>query len=171
MLCQSVCYSSPLMNAGFLPTLWYTHTMKVAKTYTLSPEARSEIRAAIARSLGEERAVQLAYLFGSFLSDDGFNDIDLGILIDETEVPDERQRFQYQLQLGVQLERDIGYPVDVVILNEASLALRFRVVSEGEVLVCRDEQQRVAFEVRTRALFFDFLPHLTFYYQKLVLAR
>lgn len=125
----------------------------------------------MARSLAEERPIQLAYLFGSFLSDDGFNDIDLGILIEETEMPDERHRFQYQLCLGVRLEREIGYPVDVVILNEASLALRFRVVSEGDVLVCRDEQQRVTFEVRTRALFFDFLPHLNFYYQKLVLAR
>lgn len=50
--------------------------------------------------------------------------------------------------------------VDLVVLEEAPLELRGRVVQEGRLIYSSDEPRRVAFEVRTRSEYFDFLPYL-----------
>ncbi len=55
----------------------------------------------------------------------------------------------------------MGVPhVDIVALDRASLELRGRVVQEGRPIYSADEPGRVAFEVRTRSEYFDFLPTL-----------
>jgi hypothetical protein len=48
--------------------------------------------------------------------------------------------------------------VDLVDLRRAPLRLRGRVLAEGRLLYSADEPGRVAFEVRTRSEYFDFLP-------------
>ncbi len=48
--------------------------------------------------------------------------------------------------------------VDLVDLQRAPLQLRGRVLTEGRLLYSADEPGRVAFEVRTRSEYFDFLP-------------
>jgi hypothetical protein len=50
--------------------------------------------------------------------------------------------------------------VDLVVLDEATLELRGRVLQEGRLIFSSDESRRVAFEVRTRSEYFDFLPTL-----------
>lgn len=145
--------------------------MKVAKAFSLAPEERSRVEGRLRELLAEEAALLLAYLYGSFVAGTGFNDIDIAVLMDETGFSAERELFEYQLALAVKLEREVRpFPVDIICLNRAPLPLRFRVVSEGVLLLCKDEQQRIEFESRTRVLFFDFLPHLEFYYEKLVLG-
>jgi len=146
--------------------------MKVAKAFSLSPEERNRVRERFRALLAEEPAILITYLYGSFVAGTGFNDIDLAVLIDEARFKDERELFEYQLALAVRLERELRpFPVDILVLNRAPLPLRFRVVSEGALLLSKDERQRIEFESRTRVFFFDFLPHLEFYYEKLVLGR
>jgi len=48
--------------------------------------------------------------------------------------------------------------VDLVDLERAPLLLRGRVLQEGRLLYSADEPGRVAFEVRARSEYFDFLP-------------
>lgn len=48
--------------------------------------------------------------------------------------------------------------VDLVDLRRAPLVVRGRVLQEGRLLYSADEPARVAFEVRTRSEYFDFLP-------------
>lgn len=50
--------------------------------------------------------------------------------------------------------------IDVVRLDRAGLELRGRVVQEGRLLFSADEPARVAFEVKTRSEYFDYLPTL-----------
>lgn len=67
------------------------------------------------------------------------------------------------LELGQRLEVASGLKnVDVRLLNSAPLAARGRILTEGRLLYSADESARVDFEVRTRSLYFDFLPHLEF---------
>ena len=146
--------------------------MRVAKSFSVSPEEHNRIGGKLRVLLAEEPAILITYLYGSFVAGTGFNDIDLAVLIDEARFKDERELFEYQLALTVRLERELRpFPVDLIVLNRAPLPHRFRVVSEGAFLLSKDEQQRIEFENRTRVLFFDFLPHLEFYYEKLVLGR
>jgi len=146
--------------------------MKAGKSFSLSQQERNSVRSRVREILERESVVLFAYLYGSFVTADGFNDIDLAVWADETILKDKNEIFDYQLNLALKIEHEVGpLPVDVTVLNSAPLPLRFRVVSEGELLLSRDEPQRIEFESHTRALFFDFIPHIDFYYEKLVLGK
>ncbi len=49
---------------------------------------------------------------------------------------------------------------DVRVVNEAPIALRGELVTEGILLYSADESERVEFERRARREYFDFLPVL-----------
>lgn len=61
------------------------------------------------------------------------------------------------------LERALGRPVDLVVLNDAPVDLRTRVLRDGRILIDRDRSARIAFEVRTRNEAFDLQPILAEY--------
>ncbi|MCZ7558762.1 MAG: nucleotidyltransferase domain-containing protein [Burkholderiaceae bacterium] len=61
------------------------------------------------------------------------------------------------------IEAAIGRPVDLVVLNRAPVDLIHRVLRDGVLLVERDRNARVRFEVRARNEFFDLKPHLDRY--------
>ena len=67
------------------------------------------------------------------------------------------------LTLATDLERQLGRAVDVIALNTAPVDLRARVLRDGRLIVDRDRQARIAFEVRTRNEAFDFEPILRRY--------
>ena len=67
------------------------------------------------------------------------------------------------LDYEADLERQVGVPVQVVILNNAPPDLAHRVLRDGRVLLERDRSARLRFEVRTRNLYFDLEPFLTRY--------
>ena len=51
-----------------------------------------------------------------------------------------------------------GETIDVVVLNVAPLALRYRVLRDGKVLTCRDEQVRILYQADTVSRYLDFKP-------------
>jgi hypothetical protein len=56
------------------------------------------------------------------------------------------------------LERLLGRPVQIVVLNTAPSDLVHRVLRDGKMLVDRDRAARIRFEVRARNEFFDLEP-------------
>jgi uncharacterized protein len=67
------------------------------------------------------------------------------------------------LALEADLERLLGRPVEVIVLNSAPADLAHRVLRDGRLLFEGDRSARVAFEVRTRNEYFDLLPILRRY--------
>ena len=68
-----------------------------------------------------------------------------------------------QLDVAADLERELGVPVDVVILNSAPSDLIHRVLRDSELLVENDRSARIRFEVRARNDYFDLAPVLHAY--------
>ncbi len=104
-----------------------------------------------------EFAVVIAYLFGSQArgeQQDG-SDTDVAVLLEGELGLLERERLANRLAGALDLA-----DVDLLVLNDASLELRGRVVQEGRPIFSADEARRVAFEVRTRSEYLDFLPTL-----------
>ena len=64
------------------------------------------------------------------------------------------------LELGYTLERLLGKPVDLVILNRAPLDLIHRVLRDGVLVYDSDPSSRIRFEVQARNAYFDLLPYL-----------
>jgi predicted nucleotidyltransferase len=112
--------------------------------------------------------VQLAYLFGSQATGQAgpLSDFDVGVLFANTLSPQERFRRRLSLLaevIGVlRVQR-----VDVVVLNEAPPALRFRVIQYGKILYNQDETVRVRFEAKTMSEYFDTQPLRDLYRQRL----
>ena len=109
------------------------------------------------RSALEEAGVVAAYLFGSRAAGTQrpASDADVAVLMGRRPGLLERARLADLLAQALQVP-----DVDLVVLDEATLELRGRVLQEGRLIFSSDESRRVAFEVRTRSEYFDFLPTL-----------
>lgn len=106
--------------------------------------------------------VAAAYLFGSHArgTDTPVSDVDVAVLF---RAPPPRRLDAPRFSLEGDLERELGRTVDLVLLNDAPVDLRIRVLREGRLLVDRDRAARIAFEVRTRNEAFDLEPVLARY--------
>ena len=102
--------------------------------------------------------VSAAYLAGSLAGRATFGhltDVDIAVLLMEQIKSD--QFLDYQLYLFAELARRLeSDTIDVVILNQASLLLKLQVIKYGQILYCRDEKKRVAFETRAVMDYLDF---------------
>lgn len=99
-------------------------------------------------ALCKENAVGLIYLFGSYAQDTAnpLSDIDIAILLSNRNRQDyqELRLFFINALMRVLHKNDL----DVVLLNEASIALRFNIIKNGKLLYVNDEKQRIDFESR-----------------------
>jgi len=104
--------------------------------------------------------VAFAYLFGSVAEGRAgpASDVDVAVYL-EPDVPSERD-LDLSLELAGTLSEASGVGgIEVLVLNEAPLPIKGRVVRQRIVLFSRDEPARVAFESRTLREFFDFQIH------------
>ncbi len=121
----------------------------------MSNAPRDEVEAAVREVLAGQPWVAVAYLFGSLAQDVAgpLSDVDVGYVSAGARSADAEGRLLDDLVLRLRRE-----DVDLVDLRRAPLALRFRAVRHGRVLVCRDEVTRVRFEVETVLRYLDFKP-------------
>lgn len=123
-----------------------------------SDTERKAIRDVITQVLTARREVSLAFLFGSFVDQPVFRDVDVGVMVDPHEVPLEAE-FDFAAGLATDLEVHIRRPVDMVVLNHAPVSLRHHAV-RGEVLVSKEAELRDRLLETTWRMYADFEPFL-----------
>jgi predicted nucleotidyltransferase len=114
----------------------------------------------IKRALSVQREVAFAYIHGSILSSEHPQDVDIGVFL----YPEAYDEFLHNgdLSLGLaiplemELEKTINKKVDLQVLNVAPLSFRYRVVSEGILVVDKNIDIRITFEYLSRVKYFDF---------------
>ena len=110
----------------------------------------------------DPRGAVSAYLFGSVArgSAGPRSDVDVGVLL-----ADDPPRTLAGLLLDLEddLRQRLRLPIQLVVLNRASVDLVHRVLRDGRLLLDRDPSRRIAFEVRARREYFDLLPVLRRY--------
>nr|AFK83598.1 nucleotidyltransferase [uncultured bacterium] len=106
--------------------------------------------------------VAAAYLFGSVArgTSGPTSDVDVAVLLER---PPSAGLAGLPLDLEGDLERLLGVPAQVVVLNRAPVDLAHRILRDGKLLVDRNSSVRIAFEVRARNEFFDLKPVLDQY--------
>lgn len=109
-----------------------------------------------------DQPVRFAYLFGSQATGRAstLSDIDVAVYVNEN--TDSDTRFALRLRLPTLLARAAAIDefaegeLDVIVLNDVALRVQGQVLRDGRVIYSADEPSRVAYEVRTRGLAYDF---------------
>jgi predicted nucleotidyltransferase len=102
------------------------------------------------------------YLYGSTARGTARSDSDVDVGMVLAHVPPATLDSQ-PYESEADLERLLGRPVQIVVLNHAPADLRARVLREGRLLVDVDRGARIRFEVQTRNEAFDLEPILREY--------
>ena len=120
--------------------------------------------------LGGRSGVVAVYLFGSRARGTATPESDVDIAILYTEPP-ARSLDDLPLDIEADLERMLGLPVHVVVLNHAPVDLVHRILRDGKLLLEHDRSRRIRFEVKVRNEFFDLQPILARYRADRATAR
>jgi len=100
--------------------------------FRLSSQEKEVLIEKLREVLDRHGEVMLAVVFGSFLKDYPFRDIDIAVYIVGVE-----DSLDYKLRLEEELEEVIDYPIDVVVLNEAPPWFVKKVLNEGRPIVVK----------------------------------
>lgn len=149
--------------------------MNLIKKYSIQSADKIKLIGQIKDLLAKDQAIIFAYLYGSFARENTFNDVDVAVYLDNNVLGAGKLFFQKEMSLATEIELLIKeYEIDLRGLNTAPLSFQFQVISEGEMIYLRNQEDReinVSFEARTRSYYFDFQPHLNYFYQKYVLGK
>ncbi len=138
------------------------------------PEEQKQVEEKLRQLLEKRREILFAYLFGSFARGTAGNlsDVDVAIFLDKGQIPGSGP-YGYKSEMMVTLRQYTGKDVDLVILNDASTLLRFQVIKDGKLLLCRSEGDRLRFHEKSLREYLDFKPFFDVqrYYLKKRLAE
>jgi predicted nucleotidyltransferase len=113
--------------------------------------------------LAAQPDVVAVYLFGSVAQGRARpqSDVDIAVLLAAD--LDEEACFNRRLRMGWEVERVIGRPTDLVVLNDAPPLLQHQVLKHGRLIFERDRAARVEFEVRAGKIYADLKPMSDFF--------
>lgn len=135
--------------------------------YHLTEEMDKKIKK-ILKIICQKEEVVFVYLYGSFIEKENFKDIDIALYLDEKKI-NEIDIIDYEIDLSLQIEKELKIPVDIKIINSAPLSFRYS-VSCGLLLFSRDESKREEFLCNTWKEYFDFLPIAKIYLKEVLSA-
>lgn len=99
--------------------------------------------------------VLLAYLYGSFIRHDTYQDIDIALLLSEMMEPGDL--FSQQMQIAGEIEDLLSprIPCDVRVLSGAPVEFQYEVIRTGRIVFCRSEEQRIDYETDVTRRYLD----------------
>jgi predicted nucleotidyltransferase len=106
--------------------------------------------------LSKQEHVRLAYLFGSVAKGKAgkLSDIDIAVLLDES--LNKKQRFDLQLELISDISKLLKTDkIDLVVINEAPLSLKFEIIKANYPLFIRDKIEKIDFEQMVMSRYLD----------------
>lgn len=119
-------------------------------------EMDKHLLTALRDRLTPETDVLVAYVYGSHARGTAgpLSDVDVGVLLNEGS-----DYFQRRVDLTRAVAEVTGDDAaDVVVLNDAPIALSYRVLRDGKVILSRDERSRIRFVVQTIDRYLDMAP-------------
>jgi len=119
---------------------------------------KNEIQNIVTEYLYSREEILTAYIFGSFNSDKGYNDIDIAIYIRDDYILENFQKhpFGYESELlgnlNLMLKTD---KIDLLVLNKAGLTISIQVYNSGTLLFEKDRFRRIHIENTIRKEYID----------------
>jgi hypothetical protein len=137
----------------------------------LIKEQNARIAKGIEEVLAEFQEIEFAYLFGSFLNKDIFNDIDLAfyVSIDFNQY----NSMKYSLKVGRLIEKKIKprYEFDTKILNHAPILFQYEIIRTGKVIFSRNKTKRIRYEAMVLSNYLDYKETSDWFDKKFLAIR
>jgi len=111
--------------------------------------------------------VKLAYLFGSRAKGLSADESDFDIAVLFKEKPADPLALKETTFLSLELNKFFPTKLDIVSLNDAPLLLKYEVVAHGQSIYCKNEAERIDFEVSVIKKYIDEEPVRNLYNQAL----
>jgi predicted nucleotidyltransferase len=111
----------------------------------------------IKKIFAEEKDILLTYIFGSQITGKTgpLSDYDFAVFLSQ------KPSFQFKYKLKNKLLSILDIKqVDLVILNDAPIELKYNVIATGKVIFQKNSIVRTEFEANTLSQYFDYLPVL-----------
>jgi predicted nucleotidyltransferase len=118
----------------------------------------------IATEIFKGRKINFAYLYGSVAVDQPhrFSDLDIAVYTQKLS-PEECRKLELDLSLAIDDRLEDATESDVRILNALPLSITGKIVTEGILIYCENEKQRIDYETNTRMAYFDYYPKIISY--------
>lgn len=118
-----------------------------------------QIKEVLTEFFSTKKEVLAIYLYGSFLKTPYYNDLDIGLLIED----EFKRDLFYETRFAVILEKKLKSNIDLRVLNDMPLRILNGILQNSKILYCRDELARIRFEARIMKEYIDLKPHHDFY--------
>ena len=133
---------------------------------SVTKKKKDEIVKSISTLLALHQEIYTVYLHGSFMIDKSFADIDLALLLDHTPA----NLIEYEFEIEIKLERNVNFPIDVRVLNNAPVSFVQNVIRHGKVVLDKKPNTRSDFESYSLRKYFDFAPFRRRYLSEVINA-
>jgi predicted nucleotidyltransferase len=126
------------------------------KDKVLVEKDKEEFTKRIGEVLNRFQEIEFAYLFGSFLERDAFNDVDVALHVSKDFSPYKGVKFSLKVERAIEKEIEPRCVFDVKILNHAPIVFQYEVINVGEVTFSRDEKKRMRYEATVLSSYLDY---------------
>ena len=119
------------------------------------------IRKELEQYFAKREEILFSFLFGSTAKNKttGISDIDIAVMLDESKIDKLKNSYGYKAELLAKLISLLSFnDIDLIILNEASLLLKHRIVQSGRKIYTKDEKVITDFCVKVMEQFLDLKP-------------
>jgi len=126
----------------------------------------------IKNKLVSQKRVAWAYLYGSFVTEEKFEDIDLAVYLDPVYLKKCPSLLKEEQTLASDLEKALSprLEIDLKILNRAPVHFQYQVLRNGKLIYFRDPSEVVRYEGDTISSYLDYKPTIQFF-EKALLER
>ncbi|MHA1380841.1 MAG: nucleotidyltransferase domain-containing protein [Candidatus Helarchaeota archaeon] len=127
------------------------------RLFKLSNDEKFRLLKKLEDLLKYKKDIIFAFLHGSFNLNHPFHDIDIAIFIENSET-NVKEFIDYEIQLSIELESKVKFPIDIKLLNFAPLSFRYQ-ITKGTLLHCKNREILYNFVENTWKNYLDFKPY------------
>ena len=140
--------------------------MEKKTKYSITEKEKEKFVAALSSCMQQHGEIYAAYLFGSFITEETFADVDLGILLKH----ESGDTLDYEIELESKLERLARFRLDVRVLNRAPISFAQNVIRYGRLILDKEPNMRSDFESYVLKKYFDFARFRRMYLAEVINA-
>lgn len=133
----------------------------------ISQQEKQMIIEKISSRFRKRKNITFAYIFGSFVRDEKFSDIDIGVFVSKES---SRESLNFEFDLEEEIQSFTHVPVDVRIINHAPLSFVYHVIKEGILIKDKDASKRADFEGMIFKKYLDFAFYRKQYLKEVINA-